>query len=45
MVLKQYVKFDLTIVSHMSYYTGILFEVYAGNVGFPIGNGGRYDIY
>lgn len=36
-------KFDLTIVSHMSYYTGILFEVYAGKVGFPIGNGGRYD--
>ncbi|MBY0097055.1 ATP phosphoribosyltransferase regulatory subunit [Mesobacillus maritimus] len=38
-----YIKFDLTLVSHMSYYTGILFEVYAGNVGFPIGNGGRYD--
>lgn len=37
------IKFDLTIVSHMSYYTGILFEVYAGKVGFPIGNGGRYD--
>jgi ATP phosphoribosyltransferase regulatory subunit len=36
-------KFDLTIVSHMSYYTGILFEVYEGKVGFPIGNGGRYD--
>lgn len=35
--------FDLTLVSHMSYYTGILFEVYAGNVGFPIGSGGRYD--
>jgi ATP phosphoribosyltransferase regulatory subunit len=38
------VKFDLTIVSHMSYYSGILFEVYAGNVGFPIGNGGRYSL-
>lgn len=38
------VKFDLTLVSHMSYYTGILFEVYAGSVGFPIGNGGRYDL-
>lgn len=35
--------FDLTLVSHMSYYTGMLFEVYAGNVGFPIGSGGRYD--
>ncbi|MDQ0269044.1 ATP phosphoribosyltransferase regulatory subunit [Cytobacillus purgationiresistens] len=38
------VKFDLTLVSHMSYYTGILYEVYAGNVGFPIGSGGRYDL-
>lgn len=38
------VKFDLTLVSHMSYYTGILFEVYAGHVGFPIGNGGRYGL-
>ena len=36
------VKFDLTLVSHMSYYTGVLFEAYAGDVGFPIGNGGRY---
>lgn len=38
-----YLKLDLNIVSHMSYYTGILFEVYAENVGFLIGNGGRYD--
>jgi ATP phosphoribosyltransferase regulatory subunit len=38
------VKFDFTLVSHMSYYTGVLFEVYAGNVGFPIGNGGRYGL-
>ncbi|MFL6554700.1 MAG: ATP phosphoribosyltransferase regulatory subunit, partial [Bacillus sp. (in: firmicutes)] len=38
------VRFDFTIVSHMSYYSGILFEVYAGNVGFPIGNGGRYSL-
>ena len=27
----------------MSYYTGIVFEVYADNVGFPIANGGRYN--
>jgi ATP phosphoribosyltransferase regulatory subunit len=40
---QEMLKFDLTLVSHMSYYTGILFEVYAGQVGFPIGNGGRYD--
>jgi ATP phosphoribosyltransferase regulatory subunit len=42
--VKDFVKFDFTIVSHMSYYSGILFEVYAGNVGFPIGNGGRYGL-
>ena len=38
------VKFDLTLISHMSYYTGILFEVYAGRVGFALGNGGRYGL-
>lgn len=48
-VMKDYdeqdqVLFDLTLVSHMSYYSGILFEVYAGQVGFPIGNGGRYGL-
>lgn len=37
------IKIDLPLVSHMSYYTGILFEVYADGVGFPLGNGGRYD--
>ncbi|MCM3765752.1 ATP phosphoribosyltransferase regulatory subunit [Neobacillus niacini] len=42
--VEAHVKFDFSIVSHMSYYTGILFEVYAGNVGFPIGNGGRYSL-
>lgn len=38
-----HIKIDFNLVSHMSYYTGILFEVYAENVGFLIGNGGRYD--
>lgn len=37
------IKFDLTLVSHLGYYTGILFEVYADKIGFPIGSGGRYD--
>ncbi|WP_243355027.1 ATP phosphoribosyltransferase regulatory subunit [Bacillus litorisediminis] len=41
--VKEFIKLDLTIVSHMTYYTGILFEAYASQVGFPIGNGGRYD--
>lgn len=39
----EWIKFDLTLVSHLSYYTGIMFEVYADKVGFPIGGGGRYD--
>ncbi len=39
----EYVTFDLPLVSHMSYYTGLLFEVYADGVGSPVGNGGRYD--
>ncbi|MGG3467959.1 ATP phosphoribosyltransferase regulatory subunit [Neobacillus pocheonensis] len=42
--VQENVKFDFTIVSHMSYYSGILFEIYAGKVGFPIGNGGRYSL-
>jgi ATP phosphoribosyltransferase regulatory subunit len=41
--VQNHVKLDLTLINHMSYYTGILFEMYAGNVGFPIGSGGRYD--
>ncbi|NRD76503.1 ATP phosphoribosyltransferase regulatory subunit [Bacillus sp. BRMEA1] len=41
---EEHVKFDFSIVSHMSYYSGILFEAYAGNVGFPLGNGGRYSL-
>lgn len=39
----EHIKIDFNLVSHMSYYTGILFEVYAENVGFLVGNGGRYD--
>ncbi|EHL78602.1 ATP phosphoribosyltransferase regulatory subunit [Bacillus smithii] len=41
--VESFVKFDLSLVSHMSYYTGILFEIYAEGVGYPIGNGGRYN--
>ena len=39
----EHIKIDFNLVSHMSYYTGIMFEVYAENVGFLLGNGGRYD--
>jgi ATP phosphoribosyltransferase regulatory subunit len=37
------IDFDLTLVSHSDYYTGIVFEGYGGKSGFPIGSGGRYD--
>lgn len=41
--LEKYIAFDFTLSSHMNYYTGMLFEVFAEGSGFPIGNGGRYD--
>ncbi|TQR19972.1 ATP phosphoribosyltransferase regulatory subunit [Psychrobacillus vulpis] len=37
------VSFDFTLASHMSYYTGMIFEIHAEGSGSPIGNGGRYD--
>ena len=41
--LSQYVVLDFTLSSHMNYYTGMLFEVFAQGSGFALGNGGRYD--
>jgi len=41
--LVQFVTFDLGNLKGMSYYTGILFEIFAEHLGFPIGGGGRYD--
>lgn len=43
MQLNEYVTFDFTLSSHMNYYTGMIFEVFADGSGFPLGNGGRYD--
>lgn len=40
---EEYIAYDFTLSSHMSYYTGMLFEVFAEGSGFPLGNGGRYD--
>src|SRR5699024_10668412 len=34
---------DFTLVSHMDYYTGIVYEGYNGTLGFPLASGGRYD--
>lgn len=41
--VQEYVAFDFTIASHMNYYTGMMFEVFAAHTGYPIGNGGRYN--
>lgn len=41
--LSDKVTYDLTLTSEMSYYSGMLFEVFASGSGFAIGNGGRYD--
>ena len=40
---EHYIAYDFTLSSHMSYYTGMLFEMFASGSGFPLGNGGRYD--
>lgn len=47
-VLKAYgvsdhVLIDLTMIGDFSYYTGLTFEGYAADLGFPVCSGGRYD--
>lgn len=39
----EHVLIDLTMVSDFSYYTGMTFEGYAADLGFPVVSGGRYD--
>ncbi|WP_026688334.1 ATP phosphoribosyltransferase regulatory subunit [Alteribacter aurantiacus] len=41
--LEDAVIIDLNLVMHMSYYTGMVFEAYSDELGFPLGGGGRYD--
>ncbi|ELK47970.1 ATP phosphoribosyltransferase regulatory subunit [Halobacillus sp. ACCC02827] len=41
--VERYIHFDLNLISHMDYYTGILFEGYAPHIGALLCNGGRYD--
>ncbi|WP_100405418.1 ATP phosphoribosyltransferase regulatory subunit [Bacillus solitudinis] len=41
--IDKYVKFDLNLVLHMSYYTGTVFEGYGAHLGVPLCSGGRYD--
>ena len=35
--------FDLGVNRDFSYYTGMVFEIYAPGIGYPICGGGRYD--
>lgn len=37
------VSFDLGLVNHLDYYTGMMFRAYAHGSGFPVASGGRYD--
>lgn len=41
--IQEHVLIDLTMIGDFSYYTGMTFEGYASNLGFPVCSGGRYD--
>ena len=41
--LADFVKFDLGVIRDFDYYTGMIFEIYAPMIGYPICGGGRYD--
>ncbi|MCQ4087737.1 ATP phosphoribosyltransferase regulatory subunit [Saccharibacillus sp. JS10] len=41
--VSQHVMIDLTMIGDFSYYTGMVFEGYAAELGFPVCSGGRYD--
>ena len=40
---EKYIGFDLGMVNHYDYYTGIIFRGYTYGTGDAIGKGGRYD--
>lgn len=39
----QYLSFDLGLYRSLDYYTGMLFEIYLPELGYPVAGGGRYD--
>lgn len=41
--LQEYVTFDLGMLSHYEYYTGVIFKAYTYGTGDAIVTGGRYD--
>jgi ATP phosphoribosyltransferase regulatory subunit len=41
--VSEHVLIDLTMIGNFAYYTGMTFEGYAADLGFPVCSGGRYD--
>jgi ATP phosphoribosyltransferase regulatory subunit len=41
--VSEHVLIDLTMIGDFSYYTGLTFEGYSADLGFPVCSGGRYD--
>jgi len=41
--VSEHVLIDLTMIGDFTYYTGMTFEGYAADLGFPVCSGGRYD--
>lgn len=41
--IDKYVRLDLNLFLHMSYYTGTVFKGYTNKLGIPLSSGGRYD--
>ncbi len=41
--VSEHVLIDLTMIGDFSYYTGMTFEGYSADHGFPVCSGGRYD--
>jgi ATP phosphoribosyltransferase regulatory subunit len=39
----EHILIDLTLIGDFSYYTGVTFEGYSSELGFPVCSGGRYD--
>lgn len=39
----KYLSFDLGLYRSLDYYTGMLFEIYLPEMGYPVAGGGRYD--
>ncbi len=41
--VSEYVTYDLSLLNHYNYYTGVIFRAYTYQVGEAIAKGGRYD--